>query len=279
MKVEDGVANPSADWKVIGERDGLICAAYGDWTILCAPERRQYLDLIPRLAGEMDFTVVKEFGKTYRNHVGIITPMGENVVFKLSRRERFIFLKHLRTLIRDSEAFQTLKNVRRLRRAWLENTYNPFLAMERRRWKMIDTTILLYDYVDGPDCAEYGEKSFPLVVEALRKCHAMGCRHSDASPKNFIIHDGRVTMIDSRFKRNVLGRFGEYCDFMQLEQQLPAIGKYCTYDRHSLPYIAALAYRLVKRNRIVRLIKDMKRRRRGSRFELQQAALEKRNAG
>jgi hypothetical protein len=269
----------TADWSVTGEHDGLIRAVYGDWTILCASERRQYLDLIPRLAGEMDLAVVKEFGKSYRNHVALIKPLGESIVFKLSRRERFIFLKHLRTLIKDSEAVETLRTTRRLRRAGLENVYSPFLAMEKRRWKMIDTTILLYDYVDGPNCAEYGEGSLPLVVEALKKCHAMGCRHSDAAPKNFIIHDGLVTMIDSRFKRNVLGRFGEYSDFMQLEQELPAIVKYCGYDRHSLSYISARTYRLVKRNRIVRLIKGLKRRQRGRRFESEQAVLEKRHAG
>jgi len=267
---EDMATEFPADLRIIAERDGLIRAVYEDWTILCASERRQYLDLVSQLAHGTYPAPVKEFTKTYRSHVVLIAPKGEKIIFKLSRRERFIFLRHLRTLIKDSEAFETLRSTRRLHKMGLLEIYNPFLAMEKRRWNMIEATILLYDYVEGPDCAEYGEASVPLVVKALKKCHAMGCRHSDATPKNFIIHDGQVKMIDSRFKRNVLGRFGEYCDFMRLEEKLPAVGKYLAFDRGSPPYVAARIYRLVKRDRTVRLIKEMKRNWRSRRFESQQ---------
>ncbi|HBA83220.1 MAG TPA: hypothetical protein DCZ95_03910 [Verrucomicrobia bacterium] len=264
------VASPS-DYRIVAEQDGLIQATYKDWVVLCTADRRRYLDWIARLIAQKNLHPLKEFKKSYRDQVALIEPMNERVIYKVSRRERFILQKHLMTFFKDSEAFATLKSARRLQQKGMKEIYHPFMALEKRRWNMVQETILLYDYVEGQDCIEYGEKSFPWVIEALKKCHAMGCRHSDAKPRNFIVQNDRVLMIDSRFKRNVMGRFGEYCDFITLVDNLPEVGKYIKFNKRNLPYLAAKTYRVIKQNNNVRRFKQALRAKRSRRFELEQS--------
>ena len=254
-----------------GEKEGLLHAVYQDWAILCAPEQKAYLDLVPRFAEQKELNPIQEIKNSYRSQLFLIEPLGQKVVFKLSRRERYIMQKHIISLLKDSEAFATLKRAHELREKGLKEIYHPFLAMERRRHGMIEETILLYDYVDGPNIENcQREDILRQVVDALQKCHALGCRHSDAVSKNFIIHEGRICVIDSRFKHNYLGRFGEYLDFLTLEEQIPVIGDYYEHNRLSVPFIAAKTYRAIKQSKGVRRFKQALRARRKRRFETHQ---------
>jgi len=159
-----------------------------------------------------------------------------------------------------------LKRAIRLRRAGIHEVYQPILAIERRVHGMVRETFFLYSFVDGVDCAHCDERLLPMVLDALRKIHRAGCRHADAKPENFLVENGRIVMIDSRFKRNILGRVGELFDFITLEDNLPAARRFNQFNRRSPAYLIPRIYRTIKLNKTVRRFKRMLRDRRARIF-------------
>lgn len=255
------------DLAVRGEANGIIEATCGPWKALCSAESRELLPLIPQIIEFRDLKVLKVYRRSYRGTVLLIHALEQKLILKHSRRERASLQKRLLSLFKDSEALTTLKNTVRLHRMGMREAFRPILAIEKRAYGMIEESVLLYEYVEGKHFPKSDTQALLLVVEALKKCHRAGSLHTDAKLENFLLTASGIVMIDSSFKRNLLGRFGELNNFVVLERTVPAIRQFTDYGRRSLAYRIVRGYQAVKTNRVVRGFNRFLRARRARRYD------------
>lgn len=97
---------------------------------------------------------------------------------------------------------------------------------------------LVYEFIEG-DKAD--KENINFIVDELVKIHSLGYLHGDSHIDNFLIDNkNKVYIIDSKFKKNIYGKFGEIFEFMYLEDSLNID---ISYDKNSFYYKAALALR------------------------------------
>lgn len=65
---------------------------------------------------------------------------------------------------------------------------------------------LVYEYLEGrkPKIEETD-----LVVKKLKEIHSLGYLHGDSHLANFLINNGEIYIIDSKFQKNKYGKFKE----------------------------------------------------------------------
>ena len=140
-----------------------------------------------------------------------------------------------------SKAVMTYKNLLKLRKRGFNKVFDIHFVVEKRRGAAVDETYILMEYIEGepPRTPEEYER----VMVAIRELHSLGCYHGDCKPKNFIIREEEVFLIDSKFKRSYSLSLGKCKDVVRLqrrtEETLP-INKYFKGYRLSPAYYLAI---------------------------------------
>ncbi len=143
--------------------------------------------------------------------------------------------------ILGSKAIMAYKNLLKLREKGYKKVFDVHFVVEKRRGVAVEETYILMEYIEGhpPRTVEEYER----VMEAIRELHSLGCYHGDCKPKNFIIREGEVYLIDSKFKRSWSLSLGKCKDVVRLqrrtEENLP-IKKYFKGYRFSPAYYLAI---------------------------------------
>lgn len=143
--------------------------------------------------------------------------------------------------ILGSKALMTYRNLLKLRGRGFKRVFDIHFVVEKKRGVSIEKTYILMEYIEGhpPTTVEEYER----VMEAIRELHSLGCYHGDCKPKNFIIREGEVYLIDSKFKRGWSLSLGKCKDVLRLQRRtkenLP-IKKYFKGYRFSPAYYLAI---------------------------------------
>ncbi|WP_022819284.1 lipopolysaccharide biosynthesis protein [Fusobacterium russii] len=97
---------------------------------------------------------------------------------------------------------------------------------------------LVYEFIEA---GKADEKNINFIVDELHRIHSLGYLHGDSHIDNFLIDDkNKVYIIDSKFRKNIYGKFGEIFEFMYLEDSLSMD---IPYNKNSIYYKAAVALR------------------------------------
>ncbi len=143
--------------------------------------------------------------------------------------------------ILGSKALMAYRNLMKLRSRGFKKVFDIHFVVEKRSGAAVEETYILMEYIEGhpPRTVEEYER----VMEAIRELHSLGCYHGDCKPKNFIIRDGEVYLIDSKFKRSWSLSLGKCKDVVRLqrrtEETLP-LKKYFKGYRFSPAYYLAI---------------------------------------
>lgn len=97
---------------------------------------------------------------------------------------------------------------------------------------------LVYEFIEGNKASD---KNISFIIDELSKIHSLGYLHGDSHIDNFLIDNkNKIYIIDSKFRKNIYGKFGEIFEFMYLEDSLNID---IPYDKSSFYYRAAVAFR------------------------------------
>lgn len=116
-----------------------------------------------------------------------------------------------------SKALMAYRNILKLRKKGYKKVFNVHFVVERRRGASIEETYILMEYIEGHPPRTVEE--YEMVMKAIRELHSLGCYHGDCKPKNFIIREGEVYLIDSKFKRGWSLSLGKCKDVLRLQRR------------------------------------------------------------
>ena len=141
-----------------------------------------------------------------------------------------------------SKAVMSYRNLLKLRERGFTKVFDIHFVAEKRRGMSVEETYILMEYIEGdlPRTIDAYER----VMEAIKELHSLGCYHGDCKPKNFIIRDGEVFLIDSKFKRSYSLSLGKCKDVVRLqrrtEETLPIKKHFKGYRLSPAYYLAIL---------------------------------------
>lgn len=78
------------------------------------------------------------------------------------------------------------------------------------------------------------------MVKKLKEIHSLGYLHGDSHLANFLINNGEIYIIDSKFQKNKYGKFGEIFEMMYLEKSL---NTKINYEKNNFYYKGTMALR------------------------------------
>ncbi|NME35746.1 MULTISPECIES: lipopolysaccharide kinase InaA family protein [Fusobacterium] len=135
------------------------------------------------------------------------------------------------------------KNIKKLREKGFENTYNVKVIAEEKVHPFLKNIYYVTDYIKGD--TPKSKEDFEEVMQLIVKLHELGHYHGDCKPENFVkTEDGKMVMIDSKFRRAIFSKLGMYKDVLRLQRfsdnSLDLNKYFRKYKRHFLYYIAIL---------------------------------------
>jgi len=141
-----------------------------------------------------------------------------------------------------SKAVMAYRNLIKLRGKGFNKVFDIHFVVEKRRGIAVEETYTLMEYIEGRFPQTTGE--YEMVMEAIKELHSLGCYHGDCKPKNFIVREGEVFLIDSKFKRGYSLSLGKCKDVLRLqrrtEEKLPIEKHFKGYRLSPAYYLAIL---------------------------------------
>ena len=203
---------------------------------------------------EKNFKTVKILKNSKRNYVSEIEIDGTNFIMKEPRNEYIIPQRKIMTIFKKGEVLSTLININKLIDEYGFKEYvRPFLAIVRRKNKMINYSLLLMKKIDGVE-----EKNLDVLIELIKKIHKKGFYHGDFNPSNFLNSNEKTFILDTQGKKMIFGNYRAHYDMLTM--------KIDTYQDMEYPYSKnifyyfALTIKKFKKLYFVRKIKEFKKK-------------------
>ena len=192
-----------------------------------------------------------------RNSRGLVLLMrrGEDrfIAKRALRQERRRWTQ-LTSLYRRGEGCRTLRNMARLHQAGLP-VPEPVFILEKFRFGMTVASCGVYRYVEGATCAR---EQAAQIAATLKQMHAAGWVHRDPHVWNFLIHQGKISILDCAQARPSRSRYAQMYDVALLNKCCP--GSFAFYGVAESDQV----YRLAQaQNRLLVVWRSVKRRMRG----------------
>lgn len=204
---------------------------------------------------EKDFKTIKILKDSKRNYVSEIEIEGNNFIIKEPRNEYIIPQRKIMTLFKKGEAVSTLININRLIDEYRFKEYaRPFLAIVRRKNKMINYSLFLMEKIEG----KKEEENLDILIELIKKIHKKGFYHGDFNPSNFLNSNGKIFILDTQGKKMFFGNYRAHYDMLTMKMD--------TYKEMEYPYSKNIFYyfalfmKKIKKLPLVEKIKKYKKR-------------------
>lgn len=172
--------------------------------------------------------VEKVLKKDHRSYVFIFTFEGKKYVYKEPTEKNTRKWQKFLAIFRGSESKREFYQMKKINSLPNIKTAEPVFY---------EKNYLVYEYLEGrkPKMEEVD-----LVVKELEKIHSLGYLHGDSHLANFLINNGKIYIIDSKFQKNKYGKFGEIFEMMYLEKSLSIK---INYEKNNFYYKGAMALR------------------------------------
>lgn len=154
---------------------------------------------------------------TERSRVVLVHAGATAIVAKRSKtQERRPWIR-LASLYRGGDGARAYRNLTRLQASGLP-VPEPVFVLERVRWGMVMVSWHGYVRLDGRPCRCADAEP---VARVLRQFHDEGWVHRDPHVANFLMHDGRVAVIDCARARPWRSRYAQQYDIVLLNKCCP----------------------------------------------------------
>ena len=204
---------------------------------------------------EKDFKTIKILKDSKRNYVSEIEIEGNKFIIKEPRNEYIIPQRKIMTLFKKGEAVSTLININKLIDKYGFKEYaRPFLAIVRRKNKMINYSLFLMEKIEG----KIEEKNLDVLIELIKKIHKKGFYHGDFNPSNFLNSNGKIFILDTQGKKMFFGNYRAHYDMLTMKIDTYKNMKY-PYSKNIFYYFA-LTVKKFKKLYFVRKIKEFKKK-------------------
>ena len=211
---------------------------YKDFKIFYYDDK--YLEIGKKII-EKNFKIVKILKDSKRNYVSEIEIEETNFIMKEPRNEYIIPQRKIMTIFKKGEVLSTLININKLIDEYGFKEYvRPFLAIVRRKNKMINYSLLLMKKIDGVE-----EKNLDVLIELIKKIHKKGFYHGDFNPSNFLNSNGKIYILDTQGKKMIFGNYRAHYDMLTMEMDNYPNMKY-PYPKNIFYYFALFIKKLKK---------------------------------
>jgi tRNA A-37 threonylcarbamoyl transferase component Bud32 len=157
----------------------------------------------------------------------------------------------LTSCYRKGEGTRTLGNMNRLYSLGLP-VPEPVLVLEKKRYGFVVVSWSLYRYLKGEPCTC---PQSDRIAEILREIHKKGWVHRDPHVKNFLLHEGKIGIIDCARARPWRSKYAQMYDVVLLNKCCPGSLKH--YGISETYWV----YRLAKlHNNVIKLWRRIKRK-------------------
>jgi len=161
-----------------------------------------------------NFKILKTLKNDKRSLVQLISINNKNYILKIPREKNTRKWQRFLSLFRGGESQREFKNLENIRKLGF-NSPQPFFAVENKKFGITFHSFLVLEYIHGKESSLNDLKS---VVDTLHKIHSSGFLHGDSQLTNFMISKNKVFLIDSKFSKNIYGKFGAAYEFIYLEE-------------------------------------------------------------
>ena len=186
---------------------------------------------------EKDFKTIEILKDTKRNYVSEIEIERNNFIMKEPRNEYIIPQRKIMTFFKKGEVLNTLININKLIDEYGFKEYaRPFLAIVKRKNKMINYSLLLMEKIEG----EIEEKNLDMLIELIKKIHKKGF-----NPSNFLNSNGKIYILDTQGKKMIFGNYRAHYDMLTMEMDNYLNMKY-PYPKNIFYYFALFIKKLKK---------------------------------
>lgn len=181
---------------------------------------KNYLDNNPK--------VEKVLKKDHRSYVFIFTFENKKYVYKEPIEKNTRKWQKFLSIFRGTESKREFYQMKKI---------NSLPNLKTAKPVFYEKKYLVYEYLEGrkPKIEETD-----LVVKKLKEIHFLGYLHGDSHLANFLINNGEIYIIDSKFQKNKYGKFGEIFEMMYLEKSL---NTKINYEKNNFYYKGAMALR------------------------------------
>lgn len=181
---------------------------------------KNYLDNNPK--------VEKVLKKDHRSYVFIFTFENKKYVYKEPIEKNTRKWQKILSIFRGTESKREFYQMKKI---------NSLPSLKTAKPVFYEKKYLVYEYLEGrkPKIEETD-----LVVKKLKEIHSLGYLHGDSHLANFLINNGEIYIIDSKFQKNKYGKFGEIFEMMYLEKSL---NTKINYEKNNFYYKGAMALR------------------------------------
>lgn len=193
------------------------------------------------------------FKDSKRSTVSEIKVDNNSYILKRIGNETIIPQRKLMTLFKKGEALTTLININKIMDELKISEYvRPLLAINRRKYGMIDFSFLVLEKVEGDSNVDK-----VALIELIKKIHGNKIYHGDFNPSNFIFTKNGIKIIDTQGKKMSFGNYRAHYDILTMKMDTYPDLKY-PYKKNLFYYIA-LAVKKMKRLKFVEKIKEKKK--------------------
>ncbi|MDR1831424.1 MAG: lipopolysaccharide biosynthesis protein [Fusobacteriaceae bacterium] len=177
------------------------------------PEALRLYDAVQQGA----FRALRVLKDDARSYVALVESEAGQFVYKIPREKNRRKWQRFLSIFRGSQSLREYQNISGIKDlGFLCAT--PLAAAEKRRGPFVTDSFFLYSWIEGRQ-ATAGEAQD--IAKILRKIHDLGYLHGDSQLENFVVNESEqnksIFLIDTRFRRNIYGKFGAAYEILYLK--------------------------------------------------------------
>ncbi|MFA6708567.1 MAG: lipopolysaccharide core heptose(II) kinase RfaY [Fusobacterium sp.] len=181
-----------------------------------------------------NFKILKTLKDDNRSLVQLISIKNQLYILKVPKEKNKRKWQRFLSFFREGESKREFENLKKIKNLGF-NSPRPFFSLEYKKYGMTLDSLLVSEYILGK---ESSLNDLEKVVDTLNKIHSYHFLHGDSQLTNFMVSNNQIFLIDSKFSKNIYGKFGAAYEFIYLEESCNKdLGNYC--DKNTIFYKVA----------------------------------------
>lgn len=187
-----------------------------------------------------DYRLLQVLKDSQRSYVALIEINSKNYIYKEPKEKNTRKWQRVLSLFRGSESRREGLQMKEIEK-------NGFLcpkfcySYEKKDFAMVMHSYFVYEYIEG---RETKQEEAAIVLKHLQTIHKRGFLHGDSQISNFLVKEGKLYLIDSKFQKNHYGSLGRAYEIYYLELSCPKVN--LDIQRDELSYKIAKFFKDIK---------------------------------
>lgn len=202
--------------------------------------------------------ITEEYKITKRNYVVKIAYKGKDYILKSPGNEHRLIQRKIMTIFKKGEALNTLINLKKLEEEGLDIYAKPFLAIVRRKNKMIVESYLVLEYIKSD--YKFSKKFIDDILKIEKLMYGKGVYHGDFNPSNLIYTKENIKVIDTQGKKYKFGSYRYNYDLLTMEDSIYNKFGFENWYKKDIWFYLAYGMKKFKRLTFIKKIKNIRKK-------------------